>query len=232
MRRCRRTQFPWGPQAVRIPPSSVGVIGTKSAWKSEKQWPFSDLPLFSFFPLGLDIKAFWTGFHSYPVSLCKSPFSGPVCSSNNGTGKLDLNQLNIYLPSAFQPYHLLILCCNSLPLYRHHTFLSSVFFCGHIWPSSRFPFKTCLFREPAELCLLHSPELSSHHALLCCSYSTPPISPTIMQIFPGNECSLRHVSTFPRLNPNVVGWCDLLWKGYIISTRTLNAAHSLSCLIW
>lgn len=106
----------------------------------------------SFFPLGLGIKALWTGFCSYSVSLCKSPFRRPVCSSNFGIRKSDLNQTNSHLPSAFQPYHLLILCSNSLSLYKHH----SPFLCFPLWSNlaiQQGPFKPHLSRETSGLCL-------------------------------------------------------------------------------
>lgn len=112
-------------------------------------------PLF-FFPCGLAIKALWTGFCSYPVNLCKSPFRGPVCSSNSTVKKAGLNQTNTHLPSTFLPYHLLILRCNCLSLCKHHGLLSSVFLCGQIWPSSRDLLKTHLYREPSGLYLFAS----------------------------------------------------------------------------
>lgn len=124
----------------------------ESAWRSEKQWALSDLQYFSFFPLGLGIKALWTGFCSYSVSLCKSPFRRPVCSSNFGIRKSDLNQTNSHLPSAFQSYHLLILCSNSLSLYKHH----SPFLCFPLWSHlaiQQGPFKPHLSRETSGLCL-------------------------------------------------------------------------------
>lgn len=116
---CRRT---WS-QAVRISPSSFGVIGTRCAWRNSDPCLTEYL---SFFPLGLGIKALGTGFCSYSMSLCKSSFRRPVCSSNSETRKSDLNQTNTHLPSAFQTYYLLILCGSSLSRYKHPTLLSSV----------------------------------------------------------------------------------------------------------
>ena len=142
---------------------------------------------FSFFPLGLGTKALWTGFCSYSVSLCQSPFRRPVCSSNFGIRKSDLNQTNSHLPSTFQPYHLLILCCNSLSLYKNHTLLSSVFLCGQIWPFSRdhsnltFPGRLLGSAYPR---LSHSPVLSSQHTLLSISGVTlPDLSPLLYHGF-------------------------------------------------
>lgn len=136
----------------------------------EKPWPPSDFECFSFFPLGLGIKALWTGFCSYPMSLCKSSFRRPVCSSNSETRKSDLNQTNTHLPSAFQTYYLLILCGSSLSRYKHPALLSSV----PLWSDlarqqicSNLTFPGSLLVSACPYVSQCCPVLSARSALLC-----------------------------------------------------------------
>ena len=137
----------------------------------EKQWPLSDFQYF-FFPLGRGIKALWTGFCSYPMSLCKSSFRRPVCSSNSETRKSDLNQTNTHLPSAFQTYYLLILCCSSLPAQAPH----SLFLCSFVVKSgpsagicSNLTFSGSLLGSAYPYLSQSCPVLSSQQALLSVS---------------------------------------------------------------
>lgn len=127
------------------------------------------------------------------MSLCKSPFRGPVCNSNSGTIKLVINQTNTHLPFAFQPYHLLTLCYNSL-------FCAGTFIAKSDHPAgthSNLTFPGSL-SGPAYPHLSHNPVLSSQHALLSIR------GITISGIFLGSRFSLRHVSTSPRPQHNVV----------------------------
>ena len=198
----------------------------------EKQWALSDFQYFSFFPLGLGIKAFWTGFCPYPISLCKSSFRRPVCSSSSETRKSDLNQTNTHLPSAFQTCYLLILCCNSLSRHKHPTLLSSV----PLWSNlalQQGSVQTWLFRGAfwaLPILTSHSPVLSSQQALLSVSdVALPALSPLLYHEFFQEANSVWDMWAHP-LSPSLMllAECNLLWKRHIISSHILNASQSLS----
>lgn len=105
-----------------------------------------------------------------PMSLCKSSFRRPVCSSNSGNKKVrcvirlipTFHLLSDPLPCSF---------CFAAPLPFPSQASLSLFLCGQIWPFSRDLLKPDFFREPSGLCLslpltvLSCPLLSAGFAL-------------------------------------------------------------------